>query len=103
MQNPSATQITSVQTMVVELATVVCCNDSNHNTKCIAISFDFTNNSGTEKHFADIQSYANVIESRLDDSDLNQADLIAENEYNLAQCIAHNLSYILIDKEYKVE
>ena len=24
------------------------------NTKCIAISFDFTNNSGTEKHFADI-------------------------------------------------
>ena len=54
-------------------------------------------------HFADIQAYASVIERRLDDSDLNQADLIAENEYNLAQCIAHNLSYILIDKEYKVE
>ena len=56
-----------------------------------------------ETHFADIQAYASVIERRLDDSDLNQADLIAENEYNLAQCIAHNLSYILIDKEYKVE
>ena len=56
-----------------------------------------------EKHFADIQSYASVIESRLDDSDLNQADLITENEYNLAQCIDHNLPYILIDKEYKVE
>ena len=56
-----------------------------------------------EKHFADIQSYASVIESRLDDSDLNQADLIAENEDNFAQCIDHNLPYILIDKEYKVE
>ena len=33
-----------------------------------------------EEHFADIQSYASIIECRLDDSDLNQADLIAENE-----------------------
>ena len=56
-----------------------------------------------ETHFADIQSYASIIECRLDDSDLNQADLIAENEDNLAQCIARNLPYILIDKEYKVE
>lgn len=56
-----------------------------------------------EKHFADIQDYASVIESRLDDSDLNKEDLIAENEYNLAQCIAYRLPYILIDKEYKVE
>lgn len=53
-----------------------------------------------EEHFADIQSYANVIESRLDDSDLNQADLIAENEYNLAQCIAHNCHYILFEDSY---
>ncbi len=56
-----------------------------------------------ENHFTDIQGYASVIERRLDDSDLNQEDLIAENEYNLAQCIAHDLPYILIDKEYKVE
>ena len=53
-----------------------------------------------ENHFADIQSYASVIESRLDDSDLNQADLIAENEYNLAQCIAHNCHYILFEDSY---
>ena len=53
-----------------------------------------------EEHFADIQSYANVIENRLDDSDLNQADLIAENEYNLAQCIAHNCHYILFEDSY---
>lgn len=56
-----------------------------------------------ENHFADIQFYANVIETRLDDSDLNREVLIAENEHNLAQCIAHNLPYILIDKAYEVE
>lgn len=56
-----------------------------------------------ENHFADILAYAGVIESRLDDSDLNKEDLIAENEYNLAQCIAHNIPYILIDKTYEVE
>lgn len=55
-----------------------------------------------EEHFADIQSYASVIESRLDDSDLNQADLIAENEYNLAQCIAHNCHYILFEDSYHI-
>ena len=55
-----------------------------------------------ENHFADIQGYASVIEARLDDSDLNKEDLIAENEYNLAQCIAHKLPYILIDGEYPI-
>ena len=53
-----------------------------------------------EDHFPDIQAYASVIESRLDDSDLNKDALIAENEYNLAQCTAYNLPYILIDGEY---
>lgn len=56
-----------------------------------------------ENHFADIQGFASVIESRLDDSDLDKEDLIAENEYNLTQCMANHLPYILIDKEYKVE
>ena len=53
-----------------------------------------------ENHFADIQSYASIIESRLDDSDLNQAELIAENEYNLSQCITHNCHYILFEDSY---
>ena len=35
-QNPNATQMTSVHTMDVELATDVCCKDSNHSTKWIA-------------------------------------------------------------------
>lgn len=56
-----------------------------------------------ENHFGDIQGYASVIEQRLDDSALNKEDMIAENEYNLSQCIAHNLPYILIDKTYEVE
>ena len=29
--------------------------------------------------------------------------LIAENAYNLAQCIANDLPYVLIDKTYEVE
>ena len=56
-----------------------------------------------ENHFADIQAHASVIERRLNDSDLNEEDLIAENEYNLAQCIDQNFPYILIDKEYEVK
>ena len=55
-----------------------------------------------EKHFADIQDYANIIEHRLDDSGLNREDLIAENEENLAQCKAFGLPYILIDGEYSL-
>ena len=55
-----------------------------------------------ENHFEDIVAKANVIEHRLDDSDLNKDALIAENEYHLMQCMAHNLPYILIDKIYEV-
>ncbi len=53
-----------------------------------------------ENHFADIQGYASVIESRLDDFDLTMEELIAENEHNLTQCVAHNCGYILVDRSY---
>ena len=53
-----------------------------------------------ENHFADIRAYASIIESRLDDSDLNKEDLIAEHEHNLMQCVAHNCDYILVDRSY---
>ena len=56
-----------------------------------------------ENHFGDIVAKASIIEQRLDDSDLSKEDLITENDYNLTQCIAHNLPYLLIDKEYEVE
>ena len=55
-----------------------------------------------EKHFGDIQSYANAIEQRLEDLDLDRETLIVENEYNLAQCLACNLPYILIDEKYNL-
>lgn len=53
-----------------------------------------------ETHFMDIRMHANVMETRLDDSDLSAETLTKENEYNLAQCIAHNCQYILIDHTY---
>ena len=55
-----------------------------------------------ETHFDDIRRYASVIEHRLDDSYLNEAELIAENAHNLAQCRAYDLPYMLIDGEYKL-
>ena len=52
-----------------------------------------------ENHFEDIIKYANVIENRQDD-EVSKEELIAENEYNLAQCIAHGCAYIQVDGEY---
>ena len=53
-----------------------------------------------ENHFADIRSYANVIEQRLTD-DLSAENLMAENQQNLSLCIAAGLPYILIDTDYE--
>ena len=55
-----------------------------------------------EANFADIVSYANVIECRLDDSDLDPERLMEENASNLAQCIDYHLPYILIDDAYSL-
>lgn len=65
---------------------------------CLVMSEDYIKN-----NFNDIKAHANVIENRLDDSDLNMEDLIGQNAENLAQCIQYNLPYILIDKTYEVE
>ena len=54
------------------------------------------------EHFADIQRYANAIENRLDDSDLDQQMLLQENAENLAQCEQHGCAYILVDTQYDV-
>ena len=55
-----------------------------------------------ENHFADIQQYANVVEARLDDSGLTKETLIADNAYNLSQCIEMGLPYLLIDDAYSL-
>ena len=56
-----------------------------------------------EDHFDDIRAYENVIEKRLCNFDLCKDELIAENAYNLAQCLAHKLPYLLIDQAYEVK
>ena len=56
-----------------------------------------------ENHFADILEKTNIIEKRLDDSCLNKEALIAENESNLAQCVAYGLPYILMEDSYQLE
>jgi len=55
-----------------------------------------------ENHFADIVKKASVIEQRVNDSGIEKEAVIAENAHNLAQCIARDLPYILIDKNYEV-
>lgn len=54
-----------------------------------------------ETHFGDIKNHANAVESRLDDSGLSAEQLIADNEYHLAQCIAHRCRYVWIDEDYE--
>ena len=49
-----------------------------------------------------IKKKANIIEQRLDDSDITIKYLIDENLYYLQGCMKHNLKYIYIDKEYNV-
>ena len=56
-----------------------------------------------EDNFSHIKAYANVIEQRLDDSDLAIDTLIKENEENLACCMQKGLPHILIDGTYAVE
>ncbi len=61
---------------------------------CLAMSRRYI-----EEHFDDIVKYANVIEQRLCD-EVSKEELIAENEYNYAQCLARGLACIQIDGEY---
>lgn len=64
---------------------------------CLVMSKNYIAN-----HFADIVAYGSAIESRMDGSNLDREELIVENVYNLSQCIARDLPYILIDKNYEV-
>lgn len=53
-------------------------------------------------HFADIQKYANVIESRLDDSYCTPQMLIRDNARTLHLAQSHNAEIILISDRYEV-
>ena len=54
-----------------------------------------------KNHFDNIKKYANAIEKRLDD-DCQIEELIEDNRRNLRLAKEHNLNYILIDGEYKI-
>ena len=51
-----------------------------------------------ENKFSEILKFENVIENRIT-TDINKADLIADNRLNLQMCKKFGLEYILIDKK----
>ncbi len=55
-----------------------------------------------KKHFDDIKGYASVIENRIDD-DYTFEDALKDNAEILNRSQKHNLPYLLIDDEYKIE
>ena len=55
------------------------------------------------QHFDDVKKYANVIETRLDDSWCTLESTLEDNATVLARAKAHGVNYILIEDEYKIE
>ena len=55
-----------------------------------------------ERHFEDIRTHANAIETRLDDSGLCKEQLIRENNENLRLCQENACDYILITENYEI-
>ena len=53
---------------------------------CLVMSENYIRN-----HFDAIKQYANVVEQRLDDSNLNREQLIRDNEKNLLLCEKHGM------------
>ena len=65
---------------------------------CLVMSEKYIN-----KHFDDIKKYASVIENRLDDSDCTKESVLEDNKTVLSLAKKHNVNYILIDGEYKID
>ena len=55
-----------------------------------------------ENNFSEILKFESVIEKRII-TDVNRAELIADNRKNLQKCEEYGLEYILIDKNYKID
>ena len=64
---------------------------------CLIMSENYIKN-----HFEDIKRFATVIENRLDD-DFTLENALLENAENLSLAKQHNLNYILIEDEYKLD
>ncbi len=55
------------------------------------------------EHFSDIKKYASVVENRGDDEYCTIETMLRDNAEILKQCQHHNINYILIDDEYRVD
>lgn len=66
--------------------------------KCLIMSESYI-----KQNINNIKAEANAIESRLDDSQLSEAELIKDNAFNKLQCEKHELPYILIDEKYNIK
>ena len=64
---------------------------------CLVMSEKYIKN-----HFADIKTYANVIEARIDD-DCTIESVLADNAQILALAQKHNANYILIEDKYEID
>ena len=64
---------------------------------CLVMSAEYIKN-----HFADIKTYANVIEARIDD-DCTIESVLADNAQILALAQKHNANYILIEDKYEID
>jgi 2-phosphoglycerate kinase len=65
---------------------------------CLVMSEKYING-----HFDDIKKYASVIENRLDDSWCTKESVLEDNANVLVLAKKHNVNYILIDGEYKID
>ena len=63
---------------------------------CLVMSGNYIRN-----HFDDIKKFATVIEKRIDD-DCSIDGLLQDNSQVLNLCKKHNVNYVLIDDEYKI-
>ncbi len=64
---------------------------------CLVMSENYIRN-----HFDDIKKFATVIEKRIDD-DCTIDGLLQDNSQVLNACKKHNVNYVLIDDEYKID
>ena len=64
---------------------------------CLVMSEEYIKN-----HFADIKTYANVIEARIDD-DCTIESVLADNAQFLTLAQKHNVNYILIEDKYEID
>lgn len=65
---------------------------------CLVMSEKYING-----HFDDIKKYASVIENRQDDSWCTKESVLEDNATVLALAKKHNVNYVLIDGEYKID